>query len=455
MTATERSAFDPTTVEAFHYVGLDVRRNRHSLTLRCRYALDKLGFEEQIDILVPPHDSPADDTAIGAAARLVYLLAGVSYFKAAAPLVIEVPDGLNPSERELVSANYHHGLGEYAFRNQIDLSRLSIEAPDARAVPLTAPTGERGPLVAFGGGIDSIVTVEGLRRHTDDLALLVVSRSGDRFEAIERAAAETGLPVLRGERALDPKILRSSELGFRNGHVPITGILSAVAVLTALVAGRDSVVMSNESSASSGNVEWNGQIVNHQWSKTLEFEDLFRAAIRSSIPGAPDYFSWLRSRSELWVAESFARLDRYHPVFRSCNRAFHQDPAHRLDRWCGQCDKCAFVDLILSPFVEAATLRSIFDGREPLDDPAQEHRFLTLLGLTPDAKPFECVGDVDECRAAVVLAAQRDDRAGSVLLGRLAAEASTRQADVDPNRLLAPLGPHRVPARYAPPDLLV
>jgi hypothetical protein len=149
-------------------------------------------------------------------------------------------------------------------------------------------------------------------------------------------------------------------------------------------------------------------------------------------------FSYLRSRSELWVARQFAQLKEYHGVFRSCNRAFHQNPADRLGEWCGTCDKCCFIDLVLSPFMEAEDLRRIFGGREPLDDAQLE-------------------GDVGECRAAVELAADRPDRQGAVLLQslRAAVEAAPRSAFLGATELLSPLGSHGIPDRYAPPDLLV
>jgi hypothetical protein len=154
------------------------------------------------------------------------------------------------------------------------------------------------PLIPFGGGIDSIVTVEEVLARGDaitDPAVFVLSRLGDRFDAIEAPAAATGLTVLRAERALDPQILRSAELGFLNGHVPVTGILSAIAVLVAVADGRGAVVMSNEWSASSGNVRVGSRTVNHQWSKSLAFETAFRDVLpsredrstsRSCAPGA-------------------------------------------------------------------------------------------------------------------------------------------------------------------------
>ena len=135
----------------------------------------------------------------------------------------------------------------------------------------------------FGGGIDSIVVVERVRRLAD-AALFVVNRPADRFEAIEAPATVTGLPIVRTEREIDPQLLRSAELGFLNGHVPVTGILSAIAVLAAVLENRDAVVMSNEWSASIPTLEHDGRPVNHQYSKGHAFE----AAFRDVLAAGPD-----------------------------------------------------------------------------------------------------------------------------------------------------------------------
>jgi UDP-N-acetyl-alpha-D-muramoyl-L-alanyl-L-glutamate epimerase len=197
-----------------------------------------------------------------------------------------------------------------------------------------------------------------------------------------------------------------------------------------------------------------GIAVNHQWSKGEEFERGFGEFVHSSLGPGLSVFSYLRPRSELWVAQQFARLTPYHSAFRSCNRAYHQDPAQRPDRWCGRCDKCCFIDLVLAPFMGRTELEAVFAGDEPLQNPANEDRFRALLGLGTGTKPFECVGDVDECRAATLLAAQREDRAGCVTLARLRA-GLTEGTPTDPTALLQPRGSHRIPDRYAPTDLLV
>ncbi len=433
---------------AFQYGDFDL--DPRTRTLVCTYAVGDRRFEERIVI----DSGSARNDGVEEAARLVFLLVGVSYYKAFAPPVIDLGDtAVVASLGPFLAEYYREGLGEFAYQNELDLRATSFVG--GREVP--RHDGKDGvgaverPLVPFGGGLDSLVTVDIVRRATPDAALFVVSRAGDRFDAIETPAAETGLPVLRASRELDPAILRSRELGFLNGHVPVTGILSAIAVLVAVMNDRDAVVMSNEWSASAGNVEFDGVLVNHQYSKSLAFERSFRAVLRDLSPAFPDYFSLLRPRSELWIAREFARHPRHLQTFRSCNRAFHIDPAQRLDHWCGVCDKCAFIDLILSPFVEREVLGRIFRGNEPLENPDLLAVFETLAGLGQGAKPFECVGDVDECRAAIVLAGKRADRQGSAVLAALGEQirASSAEPALDVEHLFSPIGEHFISEPYA------
>ena len=124
-------------------------------------------------------------------------------------------------------------------------------------------------------------------RRRPDAALFVMSRPGDRFGAIERPAEVTGLPIVRAGREIDPQLLRSAELGFLNGHVPVTGILSAIAVMAALLDGRDTVVMSNEWSASVATLEAGGRAINHQYSKSTQFETGFRQVLAGALGGRP------------------------------------------------------------------------------------------------------------------------------------------------------------------------
>jgi hypothetical protein len=432
--------------KVFRYRDYAVDAERGVLSLR--YELDGREFTERVTL--PPGARWHTDEA-RAAARLVFLLSGVSYYKTAAPPVIDVGEtALTRTEEAFLREFYLQGLAEFAYRNNLDLTSLSLHAqraPDQPASPPT-PAGPKRALVPFGGGIDSIVTVEQVRQQAD-VALFVVSRPADRFDAIEQPAAVTGLPVVRAEREIDPQLLRSAELGFLNGHVPVTGILSAIAVLAAVLTGRDAVVMSNEWSASIPTLEFDGRPVNHQFSKSEEFEAAFRGVLADQ-GSAPEYFSWLRDRTELWVGREFAALTRYHDSFRSCNKAFYTERSRRFAYWCGQCDKCCFIDLILAPFLRAETLRRIFAvAGEPLDDPGLTAKFRSLLGA--GAKPFECVGEVTECRAAVLLAARRDDRTDSGLLQELAAEVASwpdAPSPAETAAMLEPVGRNFIPDRY-------
>ena len=438
----------------FRYREYAVDAERGVLT--CRYELDGREFTERVTL--PPGEQWHTEQA-RAAARLVFLLSGVSYYKTAAPPVIDFgTTALTQAEESFLREFYLQGLAEFAYRNNLELSAPASAGPrrapgDQPPAPLrTRPGPAPRALVPFGGGIDSIVTVEQVRRQAD-VALFVVSRPADRFDAIEQPAAVTGLPVVRAEREIDPQLLRSAELGFLNGHVPVTGILSAIAVLAAVLTGRDAVVMSNEWSASIPTLEFGGHPVNHQYSKSEEFEAAFRGVLAdqgSGVARLPEYFSWLRDRTELWVGREFAALTRYHDSFRSCNKAFYTERARRFAYWCGQCDKCCFIDLILAPFLPAETLRRIFAvAGEPLDDPGLAARFRSLLGA--GAKPFECVGEVTECRAAVLLAARRDDRTDSGLLQELAAEVAgwpDAPSQAETAAMLEPVGRNFIPDRY-------
>jgi hypothetical protein len=442
--------------EVFRYEGFDVDAGLGLLT--CRYSVDGRAFSERVTLA--PGSARWETPSARAAARLVFLLAGVSYYKTAAPPVIDLGETvLSGVEHSFLRDFYLQGLGEFAYRNALDLSDLRFDSTDECDIqpPVTGSLshssgGERA-LVPFGGGIDSIVSVEHVRQRAD-VALFVVSRPGDRFEAIERSAAVSGLPVVRAGREIDQQLMRSAELGFLNGHVPVTGILSAIAVLAAVLEERDAVVMSNEWSASVPTLEHNGRPVNHQYSKSASFEAAFREVLAADPAGLPDYFSMLRDRTELWIADKFAGLEQYHGSFRSCNRAFHLDKSLRLGHWCGQCDKCCFIDLILAPFMSADALRSVFaadgGGAEPLTKPELAPKFRALLGA--GTKPFECVGEVSECRAAVLLAAGRADRADFPLLQELAAEVAGRPdapADAEIAAMRHPVGENFVPPVFA------
>lgn len=442
----------------FSYGPLEV--DEQAGVVRFHYSLDTVELVEKLEVGPGQRWSPAAYEA----ARIVGLLAGVSYFKAGAPPVVDLGDTpLRPGDLEFLRDFYLHGLGEFAYRNDLDLTEVEFAggrpAPPVELDSTDLPSDpSHRLLVPFGGGIDSIVTVETLKAANLEMDLFVLNRAGaPPFEAIEKAASTTGLEIRRAQREIDPWILTpETRRNTFNGHVPVTGIVSAIAVLCAVLDGRGRVVMSNEWSSSKPTLTLDGREVNHQYSKSDLFEAGFRSMLANSLGSLVEYFSLLRPFSELWVAQRFARMTAYHSVFHSCNRAFHLDPAQRLEAWCGRCDKCCFIDLVLSPFMDRYRLSEIFGGAEPLEQDDLYGVFETLVGIGEAFKPFECVGDVEESGIAVRLAAARPDRASNAVLARLLEKlnGAAGRPHADPAVFMRPLGTHNIPDDLTPASLV-
>lgn len=340
--------------------------------------------------------SAKDRAALDAAFRLVFLLAGVSYAKAYVPESLKCEAFLLDEETAtLVEKIYHKGLAEFAYRNKLNLKgRLHFAMQTTTpgdAVPLGLP---KRALVAVGGGKDSIVSIEALKEAKMPLSLFALGGASGPAAPIASTIKVSGLEAVKVARTLSPNLVELNKAGATNGHVPITAILSAIAVAAAILQGFDAVVLSNERSASAPNLKTDDVEINHQYSKSFEFEKDFAGYINRRI--APDlrYFSLLRPFSEAEIAKRFAKLEKYHAVFRSCNTAFRQDEAARGKNWCGDCPKCRFVFLALAPFTDKKHLTDIF-GKNLLDDKTQEPGFKELCGLSAH-KPFECVGETLE-----------------------------------------------------------
>ena len=406
-------------------------------SLSGHYSLDGVAFRERVDVDGADFSQPTQ-LALG---ELWYLIAGLSYYKAGAAHHINLGDTpVGPHGRALFEAALHDGLGEYAFRNQIILDDVTISGGSS-----FSPSPYRAPhervLIPFGGGIDSCVSVRSLDHL--ERTLFVMSPASGRFAPLEATAAVSGLPIARATRTLDLEALRSSP-AFFNGHVPVTTMVTILACLSAVAHGLGGVVMSNEHSSSAPNLVWRGRDVNHQWSKSAAAEVLIAEAVAERIGDEFTVASFLRDRSELWVAQQFADDTAAHHVFRSCNRAFAQQTQDRASAWCGECDKCLFINLILAPFLSRTTLAEIF-GSEPLANVALTDQLATLVGLGLDNKPFECVGDPDESAVALVEIAQRPEWADVAHLRALVQRVSP---DRSLSELLAPLGGSRVPAHW-------
>lgn len=436
-----RARFDSAAFETFRFLTREIDE-RGRVTLR--YALDDaIEFVEEFDLPAGTEVGPAARERVDGLLSLLHWTAGVSYFKTAAPGAVDCADGAPPpATAALLEALYSEGLGEFAYRNGLSaLPRPAFPVGSPAERP-SAVERRHQPrmLVPVGGGKDSIVALEVMRRSEREIALFSV---GDALP-IARTAAVADLPRLICTRRLDPGLAALNRAGALNGHIPITAIVSCVALLTAALHGFDAVVMANERSASNGNVVWDGIEVNHQFSKSLSAERLLRAAVAELAPDL-ELFSVLRPASELAIARAFARMEQYHNVFTSCNAIFRLDPALRGTSWCCDCPKCRFVFLVLAPFCEPAHLHEVF-GHDLLDDERQFAGF-ALLTATGGHKPFECVGEEQESLAAIRMLASQARWSGHSVVRRLLAEVLPRYgaSDGDPAQVLALGEDHFVP----------
>jgi hypothetical protein len=250
---------------------------------------------------------------------------------------------------------------------------------------------------------------------------------------VVKLAEQTGLELLVVRRTLSPRLGDLNRSGALNGHVPITAILSLIAVVGSFLYGYDTIAMAVERSASEESATVDGVPVNHQYSKSLEFENLLAELISTFIDPDVRYGSALRPYSELAIARAFARLTGYHATFCSCNTVFRQTAAAG-DRWCGDCPKCRFVGLALAPFVDPGALTAII-GRDMFSDPGQVPGFAALM--SDEDKPFECVGERRESAAAMRILSHLPQWKDTPVVTALAARARALVSDAEVREMMA------------------
>lgn len=403
----ERYEFDQSTRQIkLHYSLDDEVRFTETLLLPDDMSVSPFDYAPSFASLRKDRQGDTLDRALFA----LHLIGGISYFKTCLPKEIEIRSGtLNKKQANFWNTVYTKGLGEFFYKNQIDFRGLINFPYDDQKIGAENAQLDEGHnpakkvLVPIGGGKDSMVTAELLKKGGFNITLF---RMGD--HPVIRVLAETAqLPLLTVKRALSPALFKLNEEGALNGHVPITAYLSFVNIVIAELFGFEAVILSNEHSASFGNVSYLEKEINHQWSKSLEAEKLLQNYLNDHIKTNVRYFSLLRPFSELKICQIFSAYPQYYKLVTSCNKNWKLFGEAAEKRWCGKCPKCAFVFALFAAFLKKDQLNEIF-GNVFFEDSALLPLYRELIGLE-GFKPFECVGTPDETKAAFLLAYKRGD----------------------------------------------
>lgn len=320
----------------------------------------------------------------------------VSYLKSTcSPKLIVKAGYLNEEQINWYKKLYINGLGEFFYVNnlveQMNIDTfldIEVEADEDDDISFDNNLELKGNLIPVGGGKDSAVTLEVLADEKDNNTCYVINIK----EASYRCAKVAGYDdedIYSPKRILDKKIIELNSQGFFNGHTPFSAIVAFSSYASSILLGRKYIVLSNEDSANEANVA--GTNINHQYSKSIEFEKDFREYYTKFLcKEGPEYFSLLRPISEWQIVRAFTKNPKYFEVFKSCNVGSKGEVWH----WCENCPKCLYVYIMLSAFLKSEDMKKIFKT-DMLDNESLKDIFNGLVYPNYD-KPFECVGTKEE-----------------------------------------------------------
>lgn len=386
-------------------------------TVHFEYTLTHDGTEysldETIEFPVTLLETPEQQRAL----RALHLALGISYYKTFLPPTIVQPYAMDASEAAFWNDIWQHGLGEFLYVNKLPVERVAqFGTQDGlRFDGDSSEPAENKAILGIGGGKDSIVAGELLK----DIGVAVdgfVMATGEQLGQTASVAKVMNVNLHAIKRQLDTQLLDLQKMpGAYSGHVPISLIFALVGTNLAIASHTAYVVVANEASASIPRIEWNGQAVNHQWSKSFGFEKDLQQFIHDEISAQVTYFSAVRQLTSIGVAKLFARLPQYFEVFTSDNFVFRMDPARRpAGRWSLESPKSLSSYLLLAPWLTDEEVQRIFTI-DFMNQASLETLFLELVGVEGEP-PLDCVGTVEELALSVNLLAQANRYTDTTLM---------------------------------------
>ncbi len=324
------------------------------------------------------------------------MVEAISYFKSTCSPQFFIKCGkLDAFQESWFKKLYYLGLGEFRFINNIKIEQNKLVEFISIGEEIEVKQNDdkfSGCVIPVGGGKDSNVTMDLLKNYKNDSLVFMIGGKKVSKECA-KVAGYTDEQIIEVKRIIDKNLLNLNKQGFFNGHTPFSAIVAFISYLCSYMLGKKYIALSNEDSANETNVD--GENINHQYSKTIEFENDFREYARKYLKADIEYFSMLRPISELQIAMLFSRIENFHTIFKSCNVGSKSEPWV----WCCDCPKCLFVYTILSPFLYKEKLINIF-GEDLFEKENLLKTFVELCGYG-ETKPFECVGTYSEIRFAI------------------------------------------------------
>lgn len=423
----------PTTFEFTSY-NFEPAQKRILFNYRASFSpKDFILFTETIELPKEPDLKNIPPELCAKILQDLHLALGISYYKLYYSKKIKINYSLNAEEAKFWDSFYVKGLGEFFYRNKLDPSAFPGFSFDKNKKSKNYKLEKNDKfLVGVSGGKDSIVAVELLKQYGADFSAIFIETQKPSL-LVNRIIEKIGVNSLKIKRHLDEKLFDES-VGYYSGHIPISGIYAFLGILSAAFYNFSYFVVANEFSSNFGNVRYKGMTINHQWSKSSEFENLFQDYVKKFISPDLFYFSLIRPFYEIRVAEMFVNLKKYLFDFSSCNNNFKINSSKETSEnhlWCGHCPKCVFVFLILSPFMPKEKLISIF-GQNLFLNLEILVALRDILGFGR-VKPFDCVGTYDEAKAAFYMSREkfRDDLAGEIFLPKIDPEDNRYFFDLD------------------------
>lgn len=384
----------------FYYNSFSLTEDGDAIFLEYDFEIPGLtNFNPKIKILKKNMNFKSIDTVYAKnMAFNIGMIELISYWKCCcSPKIIVKCGFLDNNQINFWKKIYFYGLGELFFTNNIKTdieSFVNIEClkNDNEFNYKVIEDESDGYIVPIGGGKDSVVTLETLKINKNrDFALIINPKPVTRKCAEIAGLADNN--IIEVYRSIDKRLIDLNSKGFINGHTPFSAMLAFVSYFVAYLLSKKYIALSNENSANESNVV--GEKINHQYSKSFEFECDFENYASNYLKAPVKYFSFLRPLNELQIAKIFSKHEKYHLTFKSCNVGSKEKDWI----WCCNCAKCLFAYIILSPFLYKTKLVNIF-GEDLFEKESLLETFIELTG-NGKTKPFDCVGTYEEVNFAI------------------------------------------------------